>query len=186
MNIMSKTTNYESNSIFPNTAWYSSKYMVLWVELCPPKKVCCDYNPQAFRTVPYSKIVVTHIISWDEVILEQGRPLFWFDCCLYKRRRDTRKRTPQTHQENAMWWQRLQLQAKQCWRLTATSRCNKQARNDSTQCIRALQLPWFLTSPELLRELSVLLSHPKYWYLDHGIKPRMLRVKSCVITGESK
>ena len=59
---MSKT-NYENNSIFPNTVWYSSKYMVLLVELCPPKKACCDSKPQAIRTLPYSKMVVTHVIS---------------------------------------------------------------------------------------------------------------------------
>lgn len=185
---MSKTTNYENNSIFPNTVRYRSKYVVWWVGLCPPKKACCDSKPQAIRTLSCLKIVVTRVISWDEVTLEQGRPVFWFGVLIREGETQEGERLvkTQTHPENALWRQRLQLQAKRCRRLAATSGNDKPARGDSAQRITALQLPWLLTSPELLREVSVLLSHTKYWYLDHGLKLRILRVKNCVITGQSK
>ena len=161
---------------------------MFWVELCPPKKACCDSNPQAIRILPYSKIVVTHVISWDEVTLEQGRPLFWSDWCLYKRRRDKGRRTPRENTDTpGKCHVMTEAAAAGRARLKTDSHQQvQQARNDSIQWIMALQLLWFLTSPELLTELSVLLSYPKYWYLDHGIKPRILRVKNCVITGESK
>ena len=163
--------------------------MVLWVELCPPKKACCDSKPQAIRTLPYSKIVVTHVISWDEVTLEQGRPFFWFDWRPYKTRRDPGRRAPREDTDTpGKCHVTAEAEAARQAKPKAGSRQREQRAGEQRfySVHRGPATPGLLTSSELLREVSVLLSHPKYWYLGQGIKPRILKVKNCVITGQSK